>query len=257
MVPAAVALDLDGVVWRAATPIAGSVEAIASLRAANVPVVFVTNNAGPRIAEHEAKLAAMGVPAVGAVLNSPMAAGLLLRAGERVLVAGGPGIAEATERAGATPVTYAEVDAGASVDVVMVGFDRQFDWERLRIASTAIRDTGARFIATNVDTTYPTESGLVPGAGSLVAAVAAASGVQPIVAGKPYEPSARLLLERCGPDGIVIGDRDDTDGALARACGWRFGLVLSGVTTAADLPLDPAPDVVADDLAALVAQLFP
>jgi HAD superfamily hydrolase (TIGR01450 family) len=253
--PAAVALDLDGVVWRAATPIPGSVDAIATLRSAGVPVVFVTNNAEPRVADHEAKLAAIGVPAAGAVLNSPIAAAGLLHPGERVLVAGGPGITEAVGRAGGVAVTYDEADAGAPVDAVVVGFDRRFDWERLRIASTAIRD-GARFIATNADTTYPTESGLVPGAGSLVAAVAAAAGVEPTIAGKPHEPMARLLLERCGGDGIVIGDRADTDGALARACGWRFGLVLSGVTTAADLPVDPAPDVVAGDLAALVAQLL-
>jgi 4-nitrophenyl phosphatase len=250
-----VALDLDGVVWRAATPIPGSVDAIAALRGARVPVVFVTNNAEPRVADHEAKLAAIGVPAVGDVLTSPMAAATLLGDGERALVAGGPGIEEAIASAGAVPLSYEEVDAGAAVDTVLVGFDRRFDWDRLRIASTAIRD-GARFIATNVDTTYPTETGLVPGAGSLVAAVAAASGVQPTVAGKPYEPSARLLLDRCGPGGVVVGDRDDTDGALARACGWRFGLVLSGVTSAAELPVDPAPDLVADDLAALVAQLL-
>ena len=253
--PAAVALDLDGVLWRASSPIPGAADAVARLRAAGVAVVFVTNNAGPTVGEQEEKLAAFGVPAAGAVLTSPMAAALLLSPGERVLVAGGPGIAEAVTAAGGVPVSYAEVDAGADVDAVVVGFDRSFDWERMRIASTAVRG-GARFVATNDDATYPTETGLVPGAGSIVAAVATAAGVRPTIAGKPHEPMARLLLDRSGHDGVVIGDRDDTDGALARACGWRFGLVLSGVTTAADLPLDPAPDVVADDLAALVDQLL-
>ena len=253
--PAAVALDLDGVLWRASAPIPGAAEAVARLRTAGLPVVFVTNNAGPTVADHEAKLDAFGVPADGAVLTSPMAAASLLAEGERVLVGGGLGIAEAIVAAGAVPVSYDEVDAGAVVDAVVVGFDRGFDWERLRIASTAVRD-GARFIATNGDATYPTETGLVPGAGSIVAAIATAAGAVPTVAGKPHEPMARLLVERCGGDGIVIGDRDDTDGALARACRWRFGLVLSGVTTVRDLPSDPAPDVVADDLAALVDQLL-
>lgn len=255
--PAAVALDLDGVVWRADTPIPGAVDAIAELRASGVRVVFVTNNAGPRVADHEAKLAAFGIAARGDVLSSPMAAATLLAAGERVLVAGGAGIAEAVASVGAVPVTYDEADAGAMVDAVVVGFHREFDWDRMRIASTAVRDSGARFIATNTDATYPTETGLVPGAGSIVASVAVAAGVAPTIAGKPQRPMAELLVRRVGDDGLVIGDRADTDGALAVACGWRFGLVLSGVTSAADLPTDPAPDLVAADLAALVMSLQP
>jgi 4-nitrophenyl phosphatase len=255
MLPKVVALDLDGVLWRADTPIPGSVDAVASLRAAGVHVAFVTNNAGPTIADHEAKLEAFGVPAAGDVLTSPMAAASLLRPGERVLVGGGAGIIEAVETAGAVPVTYDEADAGAPVDAVVVGFHREFDWDRMRIASTAVRDGGARFIATNTDATYPTESGLVPGAGSIVAGVATAAGVAPVVAGKPHAPMAELLVDRFGVDGVVVGDRADTDGALARACGWRFALVLSGVTSAADLPTDPVPDLLAPDLAALAQEL--
>jgi 4-nitrophenyl phosphatase len=216
----------------------------------------VTNNAGPVVADQEAKLAAMGIPAAGAVLTSPMAAALLLEPGERVLAAGGPGVVEAIEGRGATAVTYADADAGAPVDAVVVGLHREFDWDRMRIASNAVRDGGARFVATNLDATFPTETGLVPGNGAIVAGIAAAAGSAPIVAGKPQQPMARLLLGRCGADGIVIGDRADTDGALARACGWRFGLVLSGVTAAEDLPVDPAPDLVGADLAALVEQLL-
>jgi HAD superfamily hydrolase (TIGR01450 family) len=248
-----VALDLDGVLWRAATPIPGAVAAVAALRAAGVHIVFVTNNAGPTVADHEGKLAAMGVPADGAVLTSPMAAAGLLAPGERVLVAGGAGIEEAVAGAGAVPVTYEDADAGAAVETVVIGFHREFDWERMRIASTAVRH-GARLIATNDDATYPTEAGLVPGAGAIVAAVATAAGVRPIVAGKPNAPMARLLRERAGDDGMVVGDRDDTDGTLARSIGWRFALVLSGVTSADDLPVEPTPDAVADDLATLVAQ---
>lgn len=252
--PRVVALDLDGVVWRSSAPIPGAGPAISALRSAGVEVVFVTNNAGPRRSDHEAKLAAMGIEARGAVLTSPMAAARLLSAGERVLVAGGPGIVEAVEGAGARAVTYEAADDGAPVDAVVVGFHREFDWERMRIAASAVR-AGARFIATNDDATYPTETGLVPGAGSIVAGVATAAGVLPVVAGKPNPPMAGLLQDAYGADGIVVGDRADTDGALARAVGWGFALVLSGVTSADDLPVEPAPDLVAADLTGVVAQL--
>jgi 4-nitrophenyl phosphatase len=252
--PKAVALDLDGVLWRATEPIPGSVEAVAALQEAGADVVYVTNNAGPTVTELEAKLHDFGVDAGGRVLSSPMAAAGLLRAGDRVLVAGGPGVTEAVAGAGAHPFSYDEVDAGAPVDVVLVGYHRDFDWQRMRIASTAVRD-GARFIATNDDATYPDADGLVPGNGALVAAIATASGVDPVIAGKPHAPMAALVLERCGAEGVFVGDRADTDGALAHAIGWRFALVLSGVTTEADLPVDPIPDVVAPDLAALVRDL--
>jgi glycerol-1-phosphatase len=83
--------------------------------------------------------------------------------------------------------------------------------------------------------------------------VAVASGVTPEVAGKPHEPMRRLVAERVGAVAVVVGDRPSTDGALARALGARFALVLSGVTAGSELGhLDPAPDEVAPDLAALV-----
>jgi 4-nitrophenyl phosphatase len=254
--PPAVAVDLDGVVWRASTPIAGAPEAVGRLQAAGVTVVFVTNNAFPSRAGHEAKLASMGIDATGAVLSSPMGAAALLSPGERVLVAGGAGVAEAIGESGAVPVSYEELDGGAPpVDTVVVGFHNTFDYAKMRIASTAIRG-GARFIATNDDATYPTEQGEVPGNGSIIAGIAVASGIEPTIAGKPNVALATLVRERCGDDGVMIGDRDDTDGAFARRMGWRFGLVLSGVTTAAAVPADPAPDLVAADLAGMVDLLL-
>jgi HAD superfamily hydrolase (TIGR01450 family) len=254
--PPAVAIDLDGVVWRADVPIPGAAEAVGRLRDAGVEVVYVTNNANPAVAEHEAKLASFGIDATGAVLSSPMAAASLLLAGERVLCAGGPGVVEAVRGAGAEPVSYDEADDGAPpVDVVVVGFHQDFDYRKLRIASGAVRE-GARFIATNDDTTYPTATGLVPGNGAIVAGIAAAAGVRPTIAGKPHPPIADVVRARCGPVGLVVGDRADTDGRFAVAMGWRFGLVLSGVTAAADLPVDPPPDLVAVDLGALVEQLL-
>lgn len=256
MLPPVVAIDLDGVIWRASTPIPGAPEAVARLQAAVPTVIFVTNNAFPDLAGHEAKLASMGIAATGAVISSPAAAASLLLEGERVLVAGGAGVVEAVRAVGAVPVSYDELAEGAKpVEAVVAGFHQGFDYERMRIAADAVRG-GARFIATNDDPTYPTEAGLVPGNGALIASVAVASGVEPTIAGKPNAPIVDLVRSRFGDQGLVVGDRPDTDGAFAHALGWDFALVLSGVTSAEDLPLAPAPVLVADDLATLVEDLL-
>jgi ribonucleotide monophosphatase NagD (HAD superfamily) len=121
------------------------------------------------------------------------------------------------------------------------------------VAATAVR-RGARLIATNDDATYPTPDGPIPGGGSIVAAVAYASQATPTVAGKPHRAMADLVRALVGDSGTVVGDRPDTDGAFAIELGYRFALVLSGVTGKDDLPVTPAPDVVADSLATLVGE---
>ena len=133
--------------------------------------------------------------------------------------------------------------------MVVVGFHRDFDYGRLQAASAAVRG-GARLLATNDDATYPTPEGLIPGGGAILAAVKTASGVEAEVAGKPYRPMADLLRARIGPKGVMVGDRPDTDGRFAVTLGYRFALVLTGVTAA--LPVEPEPDLVAADLATLV-----
>jgi 4-nitrophenyl phosphatase len=243
-------LDLDGVVWLAEQPIPGASEAVERLRAAGQRVLFATNNSAVPVGEQEAKLARHGIEARGDVVTSAMAAARVVVPGERVLVCGGPGIVEAVAARGALAVQDGDAE------VVMVGFDRGFDYERLRVAARAV-DRGARLIATNDDATYPTPDGPIPGGGALVAAVAYATGVTPIVAGKPHPPMADLVRALGGSEGTVVGDRPDTDGAFARELGYRFALVLSGVTGVSDLPVDPAPDVVADSLADLVARELP
>ena len=193
-----------------------------------------------------------------ALVTSPMAAARLVADGERVLACAGPGVLEALAEAGIAVVDAAEAadrpePERGRFDVVVVGLHRDFDYRRLAVAADAARE-GARLIATNDDTTYPAEGGrLQPGAGSLLAAVVAASGASATIAGKPYAPMVDLVHELAGSTGIAVGDRADTDGRFARALGYRFGLVLTGVTGVGDLPVDPAPDVVAPDLATLVA----
>jgi 4-nitrophenyl phosphatase len=243
-------LDLDGVVWLSGRAIAGSVEAIAQLRAAGERVVFVTNNSSARVGDQEGKLAAIGIPAVGEVLTSAVAAARLLDTGTTALVCGGPGIDEALEARGVVAVHEGAADA------VVVGFHRDFDYERLRVAAGAVRG-GARLIGTNDDATYPTPEGEIPGGGAILAAVAYAASATPTVAGKPFAPMAAAVRDLVG-DGphVMVGDRPSTDGAFARLLGATFALVLSGVTRASELPVEPAPDVVGDDLASVVGDLL-
>ncbi|MEO6121634.1 MAG: HAD-IIA family hydrolase [Acidimicrobiales bacterium] len=245
------ALDLDGVVWRGDDLLVGADAAVRQLRAAGQRVVFLTNNSNPPLAATVAKLAGFGIVVDDAdVLTSARAAASMLAPGTTAVVCGGPGVVEALEQAGV------EVVAAGPADAVVVGWHREFDYARLTVAANTVL-SGARLVATNDDATYPMAEGLVPGGGALVAAVAYASGVAAEVAGKPHEPMVALVRRLVGPVEMMVGDRPDTDGRLARRMGARFGLVLSGVTTGADLPVDPEPDVVAPDLASLVAQQYP
>ncbi len=146
--------------------------------------------------------------------------------------------------------------ATGDADAVVVGFTTTFDYELLQQAHRAVW-RGARLIGTNDDPTYPTPDGPIPGGGALLAAVATAAGVTPTVAGKPYRAMADLARALVGPGShTVVGDRPSTDGRFARVLGARFALVLSGVTAPADLPVDPTPDIVAPDLAALVDRVL-
>lgn len=262
-------LDLDGVVWLGDQPIPGASDAVARLRATGERVAFVTNNSYGRRADVGAKLARHGIDPGDDVVTSAMAAAALVAPGERILLCGGPGLAEELTGRGADVVDARDlVSAGAGTPAAMVaavesepfaavavGYHADFDYLRMTAAATAVRH-GARLVASNDDATYPTPAGPIPGGGSILAAIATAAGVAPQVAGKPHEPIADLVRRRLGSDGIVVGDRPDTDGRFAVTLGYRFGLVLSGVTHRTDLPVVPTPDVVGDDLATLVATVI-
>lgn len=242
-------LDLDGVLWLADDAVPGSADAVQRLRDRGEAVYFLTNNSSLSVGEYQAKLARIGVPAGAADLfTSAQAAAGLVEPGEVALVCGGPGVTEALEARGVQTVRDGDAD------VVVVGWHRDFTFDRLAAANRAIR-RGARFVATNTDATYPAPDGPLPGNGAIVAAVRTASGVDPVVAGKPHEPMAELVRSRLGDalrTATLVGDRPDTDGVMAHRLGIRFALVLSGITRDADLPVVPAPDVVAADLAHLV-----
>lgn len=235
-----VLFDLDGVIWLAHRPIAGSVAAVAALRASGRRALFVTNNSMGRRADHEAALANVGIPAAGDVVSSSMAAAHLIQPGERVLVTGGPGVVEAVEQRGATAVLNDGRTPAGTFDVVVVGLDRSFDYARLTVATSAVL-AGARLVATNTDSTFPTPQGLVPGGGAIVAAVATASGATPVIGGKPHQPMADLISDLLTTSTaafdprrtLMVGDRPETDGLFATRLGCRFALVRSGVPSSA------------------------
>ena len=242
-----VVCDLDGVIWLADRVIEGSAEAIARLRASGRRVLFVTNNSSVPAGAVVAKLDGFGIPAAGDVITSAMAAARLMQPGQRAVVLGGPGIVEALEARGVEPLREGKADA------VVVGFHRDFDYERMKVASDTIRG-GAVLIGTNDDVTYPTPDGPIPGGGAILAAVATGSEALPVVVGKPHPAMAALVREVVGDVPLLmVGDRPDTDGLFAVRLGCAFGLVLSGIVRSdQDLStIEPTPAIVAGDLAEL------
>ena len=244
--------DLDGVVYRGHSVLPGSAEALRRVQAAEIPLWFATNNSTrtpEQVRDKIRDVAGVDVP-LRSIVTSPQSAACLLTAETHpAFVFGSEAIGRALEAEGIS-LTRDATEAGS----VVVGMDFDLNYERLAAACGAIR-RGARFIATNTDPTYPVDGDLLPGSGALVAAVAAATGRQPEVAGKPNE-AMRALLRRRGIDSAwVVGDRLDTDVALAAGeDGWKSILVLTGVTGVGDDT--SAADYVVPDLAAAVNLLL-
>ena len=239
-------LDLDGVVWLAGEAIEGVADAVSALHQAGIATLFVTNNSSPTVADLVERLQRAGVDAApDDVVSSAQSVTTLVEQGSTVLALADEGVAEAL-----APKDVTFVDEGPA-DVVIVGWTHRFDFERLTAAATAVRG-GARLVGTNEDPTHPTPKGLLPGAGSLLVAVAAAAGAEPVVAGKPHRPMADLVTRRRSDLRVVVGDRPSTDGVFAARLRVPFALVLSGVTAPGGPPPDPPPDMTAADLAELV-----
>jgi 4-nitrophenyl phosphatase len=245
--------DLDGVVWRGSVAIAGSADAIARLRASGWKVLFCTNNSSRRpaaVAERLAAVAGVEARADQVVTSAQAAARMLEGRKPPTFVLGGEGI-DAALAAAEVPTT----GDPAVAEAVVVGLDPGLTYERLRRAVQAVR-AGARLIATNLDPTYPADDGLWPGAGAIVAAVETAAGAKAEPAGKPYAPMRELLAARLGPGPTwVVGDRADTDLAMAVAePGWKGALVASAGSPAAGADVVGA-DLVGADLAAIARGL--
>ncbi len=270
-------VDLDGVVYRGSRPVPGVAAVLASRVAVGDPVVYVTNNSMHYRTEYLRRLEELGAPvSAERVVSSGRATALYLAEHEptvrRVLVLGAGGLERELRDVGLDVVNGAQAaarmgqegldgwDAAGHPDAVVVGLDPQLTYLRIAAAADAIR-AGARFVATNRDPVFPTEHGLRPGAGSLVAAVEAASATAPLVIGKPgphlLREAASVVGERA-EDAVMIGDGILTDLAAARAVGARSVLMLTGVSARADveaLPAEERPTAVASDADELAARL--
>ncbi|MFI6587871.1 HAD-IIA family hydrolase [Embleya sp. NPDC050493] len=250
-------LDLDGVVYTGARAVPHAVEVLGEARGRGMGLAFVTNNASrpPKaVAEHLVELGIAAQPED--VVTSAQAAARVVAErvpeGAAVLVVGGEGLEVALREHGLRPVRSADEEPAA----VVQGFAADVGWQALTEASYAVA-RGVFWVASNADLTIPTERGIAPGNGALVGVVRAATGVEPVVAGKPELPLHRETILRTGARRpLVVGDRLDTD--IEGACngGVDSLLVLTGVTTAQALLAAGAgqrPTFVAEDLRALLA----
>lgn len=274
--PRLVIFDLDGVVYRGDQPIPGASELVSRLHRDGVLVRFATNNSTATRADYAARLEQMGIETeIEEIVTSVSATVEYLRrhepAVQQVLAVGERGVVDELAAAGysvtpasrAAPPNYAGGPLSARHDAVVAGLDRSFTFLCLAVAVAAIR-AGARFVATNADLHFPTPEGMLPGAGAVVAAIAASSGVQPTVIGKPAPGMFIAILEAAGvsPErALVVGDNPDSDILAARRAGIRSVLVLTGVTqpsAARSLPEDRRPEAVVAgpvELASLLDEL--
>ena len=231
----------------------GAGDALSSLAAAGIDLTFLTNNATKTAAEAAGKIARLtGYPAIPdqVVTSAQAAAELLAPTRPRTWLFGAAGAAEPLRERGIEVVGRWE-----DAEAVVAGLDPHLSYETLTAAVMAVGN-GARFVATNTDVTYPTPQGLWPGAGALVAAVEAATGVTAEVAGKPHAPIRALLEERVGDaQVVVVGDRPETDLVLGELEGWGTILVLTGVTHSAE-GVEPTPDHVVDSIVDVPALLI-
>lgn len=257
-----VVLDMDGVLWHGETPLAGMGELFSTLRRLELPFVLATNNATKTTLQYVKKLARLGVSvSPEQVLTSPGATASYLQArypeGASVYAVGEVGLREALLDAGFVVIGPAEVRAGESAAVVVGGLvTGSLSYELLAMASLLVR-RGAAFVATNYDLTYPSEIGELPGAGAVLSVVAASTGVQPSVIGKPHPAMFGEALRRLRtpPENtLMVGDRLETDILGAKAAGLKTALVLTGVSRREDIG-NAAPDYVLGDLGALIEVL--
>lgn len=224
--------DLDGVVYAGPHAIPGAIESLKQLSGIGVGLGYVTNNASRSPAQVAAHLRELGAPAEDhQVVSSSQAAAELLASllppGSRILITGSPALAAEVELVGLVPVYRQDEDPVA----VVQGFNPEIGWKDLAEA-TYVVNAGALWVATNTDMSIPQARGIAPGNGTLVSAVAAATGQTPRVAGKPEAPLFHSAAKRLGAERpLVVGDRLDTDILGGNNAGFATVAVLTGVDT--------------------------
>ncbi len=245
-------IDMDGVLWEGDRPMPGLADFFQTLRERRIKFVLATNNASKTPEQYVSKLAGMGVTvAREEILTSAQAAALYLRQksanGAKVFAIGEDGVRQALAETGFTLTGLYEVDA----QFVVCGMDRGLSWDKLATATLNVR-AGARFIGTNPDVTFPTERGITHGNGAVLAAIQAATGVAPIIIGKPEPIMYQLAMTRLGvvpAETAAIGDRLETDILGAVRARIRSVFVLSGVSSREQLAgLDYQPTWVMQDI---------
>ncbi len=226
--------DMDGVLWRGGKPLPGVKEAFSLLRAHQIPFVLATNNATQTFEEVRSRMEDVGVAIdPHEVLTCAVGAAGYLRqhipAGASVYAVGGPALYQALEDAG-----YSVQQSSDGVAAVVVGMDWSLTWDKLAEASYALRE-GAFFMGTNPDVSFPTERGLAPGNGAILAALETATGRKATIFGKPEPHLFTEAVQRIGTPKtrtVAVGDRLETDILGGKRAGLPTALVLTGVTTA-------------------------
>ena len=225
--------DMDGVLWRGGKPLPGIRSTFSLLRERQIPFVLATNNATQTFGQVRSRMENAGVEIFpNEVLTAAVGAASYLAqhvpAGSSLYVVGGVALRHALEEAG-----YQVMDSGDDVIAVVVGMDWSLTWEKLAEATYALM-SGAFFLGTNPDVSFPTERGLAPGNGAILAALETATGRAATIFGKP-EPHLFLeALQRTGTPAthtVAIGDRLETDILGGKRAGLPTALVLTGVTT--------------------------
>ncbi len=249
--------DLDGVVYLKDQPIASAVRFLSFIRENNKRALFLTNNSMYGIEHYRRKLTGFGVDVRREeIISSSMVMRECLtrkaaQFGETAMVIGGKALESEVEK---VPLRVLRGEERKRADIVVVGWDVRLTYEKLKDACLAI-SSGAAFYATNDDATYPTPDGNWPGAGSIVAALRKATGVRPVVIGKPHKPMMEFALRKAGcPKNriLMVGDRLDTDILGGKRSGLDTCLVLTGISSQKDLMrAGVQPDIVVPDLMVL------
>jgi 4-nitrophenyl phosphatase len=248
--------DMDGVIWRNHQPI-GDLDAIfKTIAQKKLRYCFATNNSSQTVSSYVSLLKDFNIPVSGdQIFTSAKATAELLASNypEKgdLFVVGMSGLEQ-------TLTDFGFTISGNNPVAVVAGIDFEISYEKLKTAALLIR-SGAPFYGTNPDKTFPTPEGLVPGAGSLLAALEAASGVPPKIVGKPLPTmflQAIKFMDLPADQILVVGDRMETDIAGGQAAGCKTAVVLSGVSTLAEAQSwKPSPDIIAADLAELAERL--
>jgi 4-nitrophenyl phosphatase len=247
-----VILDMDGVLWRDMQPIGDLPAIFRRIRDLGLSVILATNNATRTVEQYHTKLKGFGVNLEPwQVVNAGQAVASFLKKifpdGGPIYVIGEPSLKETLALSG----FYASEPGLPGILAVVAGMDTSLTFDKLRQATILIRK-GLPFIGTNPDRTFPTPEGLMPGAGSILAAIEAASETKPIIAGKPEPLLYNLAMERLGlspQQTLAIGDRLDTDILGGQNAGCYTAVVLTGVTSReVAMMWKPAPDIIAPDL---------